>query len=52
MTDQEPLNKTSDTFEPQDKPEVKPFTPDILKRPNFQPPKFKYVPPKSGKRHF
>jgi hypothetical protein len=44
-------NKTNPSPEPENKPE-KLSVPEILKKPNFQPPKFKYVPPKAGKRHF
>lgn len=49
---EEKANPQPEEPAPPKEPAVKPFTPEILKRPNFQPPKFKYVPPKSGKRHF
>lgn len=35
-----------------DKETDRPFVPSIIKKPQFKPPKFKYVPPKAGKRHF
>jgi len=51
MTDHIESEKVEEPAE-SDKPEAKSFTPDLLKRPHSQPPKFKYVPPKAGKRHF
>lgn len=54
MNNQGPENQNESKPEekPQEEPEVRPFVPEIIKKPQFQPPKFKYVPPKAGKRHF
>lgn len=38
--------------ESEDKTPDQLFVPGLVKKPQFQPPKFKYVPPKAGKRHF